>query len=148
MADKGNQLAAHPAVAKSIPPPVAPVAQALKQDAPLAPVVEKGNQLAAQPATANDSLFAAVVDLGKKLAAAGAFTIGATGSAIAMDNRPPLVPASASGSTVIHGDTYHITIEATPGTNTAELRQMLNQLMDERERSKTARIRSRLSDQE
>lgn len=65
---------------------------------------------------------------------------------ITFDSRPPV--AAGGGGTVIQGDTVHFTINATPGTDTAGLRQMINQLLDERERGKAARIRSRMSDQD
>lgn len=90
----------------------------------------------------------AVLGLGKQLAAAGAITFGAAGSAIAMDNRPPLGAQQQPGGIVVQGDNISISINATPGTDTDGLRRMLNQLLDERERSKAARLRSRLSDQE
>lgn len=90
----------------------------------------------------------AVTAMAKQLAAAGAFTFGMGGPAIAMDNRPPLSAAASRAPVVVQGDTYQITIQAAPGTDTAALRQMLNQLLDERERSKAARVRSALRDQE
>lgn len=91
--------------------------------------------------------LAAVTKMGKQLVAAGAIGFGAAGGAIAMDNRPPL-SANAGGGIVVQGDTIEIKINAAPGTDTDGLRQMLNQLLDERERAKAARIRSRLGDQE
>ena len=65
---------------------------------------------------------------------------------ITFDSRPPV--AAGGGGMVIQGDTVHFTINATPGTDTAGLRQMINQMLDERERNKAARIRSRLNDQD
>ena len=65
---------------------------------------------------------------------------------ITFDSRPPV--AAGGGGMVIQGDTVHFTINATPGTDTAGLRQMINQLLDERERGKAARIRSRMNDQD
>ncbi len=91
--------------------------------------------------------LAAVTNMGKQMVDAGAVGFGNTGGAIAMDNRPPL-SANASSGIVVQGDTIEINISATPGTDTDGLRNMLNQLLDERERSKAARIRSRLGDQE
>lgn len=79
----------------------------------------------------------AVTAMAKQLAAAGA-----------MDNRPPLSASAGSAPMVVQGDTYQITIQAAPGTDTAGLRQMLNQLLDERERGKAARVRSALGDQD
>jgi TP901 family phage tail tape measure protein len=92
--------------------------------------------------------LSAIASIAKQLTAAGAITFGAAGSAIAMDNRPPLSASAGSAPVVVQGDTYQITIQATPGTDTAGLRQMLNQLLDERERGKAARIRASLGDQE
>ncbi len=91
--------------------------------------------------------LAAVNNMGKQMAATGAIGFGAAGGAIAMDNRPPLSANTGSGM-VVQGDTIEIKISATPGTDTDGLRNMLNQLLDERERAKAARIRSRLGDQE
>lgn len=91
--------------------------------------------------------LAAVNNMGKQMAATGAIGFGAAGGAIAMDNRPPL-SANAGSGIVVQGDTIEIKISATPGTDTDGLRNMLNQLLDERERAKAARIRSRLGDQE
>jgi TP901 family phage tail tape measure protein len=86
----------------------------------------------------------------KRLTAAGALAFGAPAmamaSGISFDNRPPV--AAASAPMVVQGDTVNITIQATPGTDTAGLRQMLNQLLDERERGKAARLRTRLGDRE
>jgi hypothetical protein len=92
--------------------------------------------------------LSAIASIAKQLTAAGAITFGAAGSAIAMDNRPPLSASAGSAPVVVQGDTYQITIQASPGTDTAGLRQMLNQLLDERERGKAARIRASLGDQE
>jgi len=90
----------------------------------------------------------AVTAMAKQLAAAGAVSFGMSGPAMAMDNRPPLSAAASSAPMVVQGDTYQITIHAAPGTDTAGLRQMFNQLLDERERGKAARVRSALGDQE
>ncbi|MCP1605734.1 phage tail tape measure protein [Pseudomonas citronellolis] len=88
----------------------------------------------------------AISDLGKRLAAAGALVLGGAAPAVAIDNRPPISAAVAPA--VIQGDTYNITIQAAPGTDTAALRRMLEQMLDERERGKAARMRSRLGDRE
>ncbi len=91
--------------------------------------------------------LAAVTSMGKQLIAAGAIGFGTPGfgDALAMDNRPPL-SANAGGGIVVQGDTIKIEINAGPGTDTDSLRRMLNQVLDERERAKAARARSRLSD--
>lgn len=96
-----------------------------------------------------------VASTAKQLTAAGAATLGigfgtpamADQSPLQFDRRPPLT-ASAGGSTVIQGDTINISINAGPGTDTAELQRMLNRLLDERERNKATRLRSSLRDQE
>lgn len=82
----------------------------------------------------------------RRLTEAGAGMLG-MGSGIRLDTRAP-VQAAGGGGTVVQGDTIHITIHAAPGTDVAGLRQQINQLLDERERSKAARVRSRLSDRE
>lgn len=51
----------------------------------------------------------------KRLAAAGAIGIAASGSAIAMDNRPPLTAVYAGGSGQGGSTTIQITINAAPG---------------------------------
>lgn len=90
----------------------------------------------------------AVTAMAKQLAAAGAVSFGMSGPALAMDNRPPLSAAASNAPMVVQGDTYQITIHAAPGTDTAGLRQMFNQLLDERERGKAARVRSAFGDQD
>lgn len=82
----------------------------------------------------------------RRLTEAGAGMLG-MGSGIRLDTRAP-VQAAGGGGTVVQGDTINITIHAAPGTDVAGLRQQINQLLDERERSKAARVRSRLSDRE
>lgn len=91
--------------------------------------------------------LAAVVGLGKQLAAAGAITLGMDSTAVAFDSRPPLAQPASARQVTVQGDTFEITIQGN-GNDTASLRQMLNQLLDERERGKAARIRSALHDTE
>lgn len=90
--------------------------------------------------------LSAITEMGKRLAAAGALVLGGAGSAVAIDERPPISAASAAPT--IMGDTYQITIQAGPSTDIAGLRRMLEQMLDERERNKAARVRSRLGDRE
>lgn len=87
-----------------------------------------------------------ITSTARRLTEAGAGMLG-MGSGIRLDTRAP-VQAAGGGGTVVQGDTIHITIHAAPGTDVAGLRQQINQLLDERERSKAARVRSRLSDRE
>lgn len=81
----------------------------------------------------------------RRLTEAGAGMLGA-GGGLSIDTRAPI--QAGGGGVVVQGDTITFNIQATPGTDVAGLRQMLNQLLDERERSKAARVRSRLGDQE
>lgn len=81
----------------------------------------------------------------RRLTEAGAGMLGA-GGGLSIDTRAPI--QASGGGIVVQGDNVTFNIQATPGTDVAGLRQMLNQLLDERERSKAARVRSRLGDQE
>lgn len=93
--------------------------------------------------------LAAVAGLGRQLTQAGTLTVGvgAAGSALAIDNRPPLA-AGGAAPIVVQGDTITITIQAGAGGNPGDLAQQINRILDERERAKAARVRSRLHDQE
>jgi len=91
----------------------------------------------------------------KRMTQAGALALGvgaaampalAGGEPLSIDNRPPL-SANAGTGISIGGDTIHITIQAGPG-NASDIAQQISRVLDERERSKAARIRSRLHDQE
>lgn len=86
--------------------------------------------------------------MGKQMAAAGALGLGmSAGSAMAIDNRPPLSPAGQGGSQiVIQGDT--ITIQISGGGQSDTLAREINRILDERERGKAARVRSLLGDRE
>lgn len=81
----------------------------------------------------------------RRLTEAGAGMLGA-GGGLSIDTRAPI--QASGGGIVVQGDTVTFNIQATPGTDVAGLRQMLNQLLDERERNKAARVRSRLGDRE
>ncbi|WP_435605882.1 phage tail tape measure protein [Pseudomonas knackmussii] len=90
--------------------------------------------------------LAAVTDISKRLAAAGALVIGTSGPAVAIDTRPPL--SATTSAPIVQGDTYNITINAGPGTDTAALRRMIDRALAEHEGRKAARLRSRLGDLE
>ncbi|WP_339511934.1 phage tail tape measure protein [Pseudomonas sp. RL_15y_Pfl2_60] len=93
--------------------------------------------------------LASITSIGKQLAQAGALTLGmSAGSAVALDQRPPLAAGNSKPAISIAGDSIQITIQATPGTDTAGLEQIINKLLNERERSKAARVRSALFDTE
>jgi TP901 family phage tail tape measure protein len=91
--------------------------------------------------------LSALQRIGNNLVAAGSQTIGGQ---VAFDARAPLAAAGAGGNTgrsiVVEGDTIHISIEG--GGDIASMRRMLEQLLNERERAKAARMRSALYDQE
>lgn len=86
-----------------------------------------------------------ITNTARRLTEAGAGMLGA-GGGLSIDSRAPI--QAGGGGVVVQGDTVQITIQAAPGTDVAGLRQMLNQLLDERERGRAARLRSRLGDQE
>lgn len=85
--------------------------------------------------------------IGDNLVRAGSQTIGGQ---VAFDTRAPLAAAgtgrNAGRPVVVEGDTIHITIQG--GGDMAATRRMLEQLLNERERAKAARMRSALYDQE
>lgn len=91
--------------------------------------------------------LSALQRIGNNLVAAGNQTIGGQ---VAFDARGPLAAAGAGGNTgrpiVVEGDTIHISIEG--GGDTATIRRMLEQVLNERDRAKAARMRSALYDQE
>src|SRR5690606_23015370 len=90
--------------------------------------------------------LASITRATKAIVGAGALAPGVGGAApaIAVAGRPPL--QSAGAPIVVQGDTITIQITASPGSNPAELEQMINRVLDQRERGKAARIRSALYD--
>ncbi|UGV31539.1 tape measure protein [Halopseudomonas aestusnigri] len=91
----------------------------------------------------------AVLGAGQAMAKAGALAlgIGGAGQAVAIDNRPP-ISAAGGPSIVVQGDTLHIQLTAPAGADLAQIEQLFNRLLDQRERHKAARLRSALSDTE
>lgn len=85
--------------------------------------------------------------IASSLVAAGTLATGA-GPAIAMDNRAPLAPIGGGQSIVVQGDTLTINLGGASAQDEAHLRRLFNQLLDERERNKAARIRAALHDTE
>ncbi|HEP8974500.1 TPA: phage tail tape measure protein, partial [Pseudomonas aeruginosa] len=108
----------------------------------------RGPRPAITPPTFDQPLLAMLGALGKSAGAIGALVLGASApaQAITIDNRPPVSSAPAAIS--VGGDTYYITIQAGAGSDTADLKRTLSQLLDERERNKAARLRARLQDRE
>ncbi|MDF2073180.1 phage tail tape measure protein [Pseudomonas mendocina] len=91
----------------------------------------------------------AVLGLGKQLAAAGAITFGAAGSAIAMDNRPPLGSQSAPRvAQVQQAGPITIHVHAAPGMDEQQLARAVAAELAKAQRAQQARSRSALSDQE
>lgn len=90
-----------------------------------------------------------IAGMGKQLAAAGALSVGmGAGSALAIDNRPPLAAAGqGGGQIVVQGDTITIQISGAGGQGDTLARE-INRILDERERGKAARVRSLLADRE
>ncbi len=91
----------------------------------------------------------AVLGLGKQLAAAGAISFGAAGSAIAMDNRPPLGSQSAPrAAQVQQAAPIHINVHPAPGMDEQQLARLVAIEVAKIQRAQQARSRSALSDQE
>ena len=68
----------------------------------------------------------------------------AAAPAVAIDNRPPLAPASSASAAA--GATYNITINAAPGAAAQDIAQAVRTEIERIEREKQARTRSRLGD--
>lgn len=90
--------------------------------------------------------LSAVLDAGKAMVQAGALAlgIGGAGQAVAVDSRPAL--AATQAPIIVQGDTITIQLSTAPGTDLAQLEQMINRVLDQREQHKAARIRSALYD--
>lgn len=123
--------------------------------APATPVINRpatlvdDTTLPPQPhplAAKQDGILGAITDLAARLTAAGALVIGTSAPAVAIDERPPI--SAATPAPVIQGDTYNITIQAGPGTDTAALKRMIEQTLAEHAGRKAARMRSTLRDRE
>jgi len=91
----------------------------------------------------------AVLGLGKQLAAAGAITFCAAGSAIAMDNRPPLGSQSTPRAAQMQAAApITIHVHAAPGMDEHQLARAVAAELAKAQRANQARSRSALSDQE
>lgn len=91
----------------------------------------------------------AVLGLGKQLAAAGAITFGAAGSAIAMDNRPPLGAGGQNGGTQVQqAGPIAIHVHAAPGMDEQNLARLVAAEVAKIQRTQQTRRRSALSDQD
>lgn len=100
-----------------------------------------------------DGPLAQMAGTAKRLAAAGAVAVGVGTAAtpalagISFDDRPPAAQAAAAPM-VIQGDTVTIHLNVGAGVNAKDLAQQIGAVLDQREREKAARLRSRLSDKE
>lgn len=93
--------------------------------------------------------LSAVTALGKQLTAAGAVTFGSAGSAIAMDNRPPLsaVPGGG-GSATASPIAMTIHVYGSQGMDEQALARLVGAEVDKRLRAAQVNKRSALNDQE
>lgn len=100
-----------------------------------------------------DGPLSQMASTAKRLTAAGAVAVGAGTTALpamagmTFDDRPPAAQAAAAPM-VIQGDTVTIHLNVGAGVNAKDLAQQIGAVLDQREREKAARLRSRLSDKE
>lgn len=85
--------------------------------------------------------------------AAAAMTLPVAAQQPVIDRRPPLAavagaPARAAQQITVEGDTIHLTVQAAPGTDMRQMQQMIERVLDERDRRKAARLRTALADRE
>lgn len=93
--------------------------------------------------------LSAVLDLAKQLAAAGALTIGASGSALALDSRPPLAPAGTSARPVAAQPApIIIQVQAAPGMNEQQLARLVAAEVAKLDNRRQVNARSRITDKE
>ena len=93
---------------------------------------------------AQSGLLLALHGIGQRVRQAGAgIAFGAlAGPAVAIDTRPPVSVPRAAAS--IAGNTYHITVQVQPGAPAQALAQAVRATLEQFERDKQARTRSRL----
>lgn len=92
--------------------------------------------------------LSAVLDLAKQLTAAGALTIGAAGTAMALDTRPPLSPAGAPGAAAAPPAPVTINVYGTPGMNEQQLARLVAIEVAKIQARDQVRNRSRITDQD
>jgi hypothetical protein len=66
--------------------------------------------------------------------------------AMAFDTRPPISPRTAGAGATYQGDTIQITIQAAPGMDEQAIARAVAQVLEQRDRQKSARRRSSFSD--
>ncbi|PFH10562.1 hypothetical protein BCF11_2984 [Collimonas sp. PA-H2] len=89
-----------------------------------------------------------VSGLAKRLTQLGAgIAIGATAMpALSFDTRPPIAPRTAGADVVVQGDTIQIIVQTQPGMDDQAIARAVMLAMEQRDREKSARLRSSLSD--
>lgn len=92
--------------------------------------------------------LAAVLDLAKQLTTAGALTIGAAGSAMALDTRPPLSPAGAPAAAAVQPAPVTINVYGAPGMNEQQLARLVAIEVAKLQSRDQVRNRSRITDQD
>ncbi len=107
---------------------------------------------AAVPALKTESggMLESILEMGKRLAQAGAMAAGIGGAqqAIAVDNRPPIAPAVAPAAVQMAPDQIVINIHPAPGMDPAAIARAVSAELDKRQHAKQAKGRSALFDQE
>nr|WP_140422165.1 phage tail protein [Pseudomonas sp. A46] len=86
-------------------------------------------------------------DLAKRMTGIGALTLGMAGSAVAIDNRPPLAPSLRPVQIDSH-DSIQIIIQPHQGMDAQAIARAVAQELDKRERARLIRARSALFDRE
>lgn len=100
------------------------------------------------------SVLQQVANTAKRLTAAGAVSLAASGAALAgdspitVDSRAPMVASAGRQPASVAGATYNITINAAPGMDAQTIARAVAQELDKRERAQGARQRSALFDTE
>lgn len=92
--------------------------------------------------------LSAVLDLAKQLTAAGALTIGAAGSAMALDTRAPLAPAAAATAASAPPAPVTINVYGSPGMNEQQLARLVAIEVAKVQARDQVRTRSRITDQD
>ncbi|WP_231708932.1 hypothetical protein [Pseudomonas denitrificans (nom. rej.)] len=92
--------------------------------------------------------LAAVLDLAKQLTTAGALTIGAAGTAMALDTRPPLAPAGAPAAVAAQPAPVIIQVQAAPGMNEQQLARLVAAEVAKLDSRRQVNARSRITDQD
>lgn len=83
--------------------------------------------------------------------AAASIALPAAAEQPVIDKRPPIaaaVPARAAPQITVEGDTISLTLQVPPGADMRQMQQMIERVLDDRDRRKAARLRTTLADRE